>query len=623
MRKFLSLIVSISSLIIVSGCSLSTMANGTPCLANSDCMSGICSANKCVGKTNGSTCKYSGECDSKQCTGSVCVVQTCNPICTGLDVCIGDRCAPYLGLDNGASCMGVDEVCSSLICNRQASGDHKCEPRSVGSFCTQDANCASGAKCVGNACQQDFTCNNVPCSVGQKCSAGSCQAVLLPIKSSCIRNSDCVTGFCDPLSMSTCQFNASVTCNPACGLGQVCSGVTCVDQNSLPNGSACSKNSQCASSLCNNNVCTAPTCTPQYPSPATVACGTPVLPNNNCGTTSNGTGTMCASGLTCNGTTCVAPTLDGVALYGTYCASCHGPLATSNKKNRTAIQTQNAINSNAGGMGSLSSLSAAQVAAITAALSTTTVSDFTISAPASVSVVQGGSTPVVVSTTATGTGTAVTITLSNSAVSGVTTFAPVSGTAGFTSTLTVSAVSTLAVGSYILTVNGTAGTIIHSASVTINVTASGTVGLPNGSSCSVNSDCATNNCGLGFAGSTAKVCNGVLDIDQACTNHSDCHSGTCIVGKNTCAPDQFRICGFYYGTDVEVYGPAGLNRTIRSTSSCVTSDPSKDDRSAVARTTVWANTCTQYTFWMPGGGSCSFVAGSNKGAIWNTGRVYQ
>ena len=59
---------------------------------------------------------------------------------------------------------------------------------------------------------------------------------------------------------------------------------------------------------------------------------------------------------------------DGPALYGTHCASCHQPLATSTKRGATITRVQNAIAGNMGGMGYLSALSAAQLDAIVAAL---------------------------------------------------------------------------------------------------------------------------------------------------------------------------------------------------------------------------------------------------------------
>ncbi|OGW34238.1 MAG: hypothetical protein A2010_01370 [Nitrospirae bacterium GWD2_57_9] len=66
-----------------------------------------------------------------------------------------------------------------------------------------------------------------------------------------------------------------------------------------------------------------------------------------------------------------APTLDGAALYTTNCGRCHGSLATSGKRGTTAAKIQTAINNNAGGMGSLSNLTALEVQAIANALGTT------------------------------------------------------------------------------------------------------------------------------------------------------------------------------------------------------------------------------------------------------------
>jgi mono/diheme cytochrome c family protein len=60
--------------------------------------------------------------------------------------------------------------------------------------------------------------------------------------------------------------------------------------------------------------------------------------------------------------------LDGVSLYTTNCASCHGALATSSKQNKTVSQIKSAISANRGGMASLGALSDAQLQAIATAL---------------------------------------------------------------------------------------------------------------------------------------------------------------------------------------------------------------------------------------------------------------
>lgn len=81
----------------------------------------------------------------------------------------------------------------------------------------------------------------------------------------------------------------------------------------------------------------------------------------------NGAGEGPASGQATATTS--APALDGAALYGTYCSGCHGPLATSSKKGRTAAQISSAIASRTA-MNSLSTLTSDQIAAIAAALAT-------------------------------------------------------------------------------------------------------------------------------------------------------------------------------------------------------------------------------------------------------------
>ena len=65
------------------------------------------------------------------------------------------------------------------------------------------------------------------------------------------------------------------------------------------------------------------------------------------------------------------PSTDGAALYASYCASCHGPLASSTKLGATANLIQTGINT-ISNMSSLSSLTSAQIQAIAAILQSTT-----------------------------------------------------------------------------------------------------------------------------------------------------------------------------------------------------------------------------------------------------------
>ncbi len=71
------------------------------------------------------------------------------------------------------------------------------------------------------------------------------------------------------------------------------------------------------------------------------------------------------------GTTGGTTTANGTTLYANDCAGCHGNLASSSKTGTTAARIQSAINGNSGGMGSLSSLSAADIQAIVTVLAGT------------------------------------------------------------------------------------------------------------------------------------------------------------------------------------------------------------------------------------------------------------
>jgi mono/diheme cytochrome c family protein len=87
-------------------------------------------------------------------------------------------------------------------------------------------------------------------------------------------------------------------------------------------------------------------------------------------TVSDGSLTSSASvAITAQAPTPPAPSIDGAALYTAKCQVCHGAIAPIFSRNaRDATKIQAAINNNRGGMGSLSSLTTAEVQAIAAAI---------------------------------------------------------------------------------------------------------------------------------------------------------------------------------------------------------------------------------------------------------------
>jgi mono/diheme cytochrome c family protein len=111
-------------------------------------------------------------------------------------------------------------------------------------------------------------------------------------------------------------------------------------------------------------------------------------------------------------------TPNGASLYATNCESCHGSLATSERIGRTAVQIQDAINTNAGGMSYLSTLTPEQVQAIADALATNvppSTEPLAIIVPANITNVSTGQYTIVDTGIATTTGGVGSVTITNDA----------------------------------------------------------------------------------------------------------------------------------------------------------------------------------------------------------------
>jgi hypothetical protein len=112
----------------------------------------------------------------------------------------------------------------------------------------------------------------------------------------------------------------------------------------------------------------------------------------------------------------------------------------------------------------------------------TVTNDFSISAnPTSLSIAQGSNGTSTISTAVTsGSAGTVSLTASVSPTGPTAALNPTSVTAGNSSTLTVTVGSSVAAGTYTVTVTGTEGSAVHSTSVTVNVTGTGGNSITNG-----------------------------------------------------------------------------------------------------------------------------------------------
>ncbi|MEZ4309224.1 MAG: hypothetical protein R3F14_14400 [Polyangiaceae bacterium] len=233
-----------------------------------------CSNGQCVLLAAGQACDQAGECQSGFCTDGVC----CNNACAGgCEACSAAKkgsgangsCGPILaGTDPDDECAGA-AVCT---------GNGACKLPN-GLTCTMDAECGSGF-CT------DGVCCNAACG-------GTCQACTAALKGT---GAD---GTCGNILNGQDPQNE-------CGGATVCNGAGACAL--LPIGSACTMDSECQSVVCKDGFCCNNACTDACSACSSALKGSGT--NGTCGPIASGTDpeNECAGVLVCNGSgTCKAP----------------------------------------------------------------------------------------------------------------------------------------------------------------------------------------------------------------------------------------------------------------------------------------------------------------------------
>lgn len=259
------------------------VADGEACLADLECVSGVCDETTCPGTCAargdvGDGCMGDGDCR----TSLTCIAESCSELPALGEVC-ETKCAE--GWCDQGTCLerrSVDEPCTdgteceSFLCDRDTQvclaipgpGDDcvgfecqdggRCwedtcqEPQPVGSACDVTAQCARGLRCVEQSCVQILLpgepCTDTDhCARGTGCIDGRCRP-LPDVGEACERPTGCLRGICED---GTCVNQAAGETCPVntypSDLFDPCGDVaTCVDTDGrqecvtdLSQGQAC------------------------------------------------------------------------------------------------------------------------------------------------------------------------------------------------------------------------------------------------------------------------------------------------------------------------------------------------------------------------------------------------
>lgn len=571
------------------------LPNNYPCVnGNTDlCISGLCTNGICEGRAYNAACDDSNQCGSGNCSGGVCGYPVCEAACTdlanGLSAKSSTQCfsrkplvaGHCVGKAVGETCINNYE-CATAWCDSSTglcASDTKTKLM-AGSVCTAAAQCYSGT-CTGGYCIGLPGGSKYPVEVVN----GVLQQKLFYCASTNqLPGADGICAF-PMLGCATC-VSRSTTCSPTCESYQNCSGTTCVDKvGTVPNGAICTRDTQCITGFCNGGFCD----TPYTPPPPTVTFDYSVVPavssvsvvaGNSVSITFNST-TLSGGPQTVNiGTVSVSPT--GPTVSPSVSSFTSGDSFTVSFLSSTTGSYTVTLPTSSGTLNRSRS--------VTVFVTPPNSGDFSISAPASITVPQGGSGTFTVSISAlsgaptVNFGAAYATSISTGVACG---FTPGATTAPGSTTVTVNVGSSVAAGTYTdaLTITGTGPTSSHEAKVNLTVTATST---------------------------TNKV------HPATCTSNTECRSGSCYNG--VCAPDQFKMCELYAGTNVNVYGVTGEFRSVRmDVGGCWVSDPSKNDAAATESGTL-NYLCQQFTYWWTTSHQCTLVGSTGQyGVVWNNG----
>ena len=201
------------------------------CIDNVQCEAGrYCLAGNCEPKLeNGEACSSAAECSSTFCIDGVCCDGACGGQCEACNLAGSEgACSPVTGDPVGGrpQCVTDGSLCGG-VCDGKLKTS--CTYAGSGIVCRAEG-CANGFATLGAFCNGAGTC---PPEVTQDCGAAGCNPNATRCDGNCVVDEDCA-------------------------LGEACSAGICRPQG--PNGSSCSRDSECIAGICTDGICCNSTC---------------------------------------------------------------------------------------------------------------------------------------------------------------------------------------------------------------------------------------------------------------------------------------------------------------------------------------------------------------------------
>jgi hypothetical protein len=256
--------------ICTSGACLASCGGDLDCDANDRCAGGACKLRE------GQTCAAGGQCASGFCVDGVC----CDGMCAG--TCFACTAAKKGG--------GADGACGVISVGTDP--DNECAATSA-STCGTDGVCDGAGACqdwaVGTVCVNSFCSSATTLTNAHTCNGtGTCTTPGVTTQD--CTPYKCATGACT----TTCSADTDCATNNHCNATNICLA-------NFANGTACSRNGECAFGNCVDGFCCNSTCAGLCQACSAAKKGTGA--NGTCGSIIAGSDpdNECAGAMVCNG----------------------------------------------------------------------------------------------------------------------------------------------------------------------------------------------------------------------------------------------------------------------------------------------------------------------------------